>query len=138
MSVLSSRAQRAAECLLRRKWEGGEQKGEGSSCSGPLQQAQSPSCPREAQIGSRRCGELCPHHCQCWQKRKCQGRCRSGPLQCPASTKDAVWDPLKTSGSAAVLIPPGPKVQIHEQGKDGGTEQKVGESETLGRQWFYS
>lgn len=50
------------------------------------------------------------------------------------STKDAVWDPLKTSGSAAVPIPLGSEVQIHERGKDGGTEQKVRESETLRHQ----
>lgn len=54
------------------------------------------------------------------------------------STKDAVWDPLKTSGSAAVPAPPGSEVQIHEQGKDGGTEQEVREGETLRYQWFYS
>lgn len=78
-----SRAQEATKCLLRRKGEGDEQKGEGSSCFGPLQQAQSPSCLSEAQIRSR-CGELCLHRCHCWEEGKCQGRCRSGPPQSSA------------------------------------------------------
>lgn len=53
-----------------------------------------------------------------------------------SSTKDAVWDPLRTSGAAAVPTPPGSEVQIHQQGKDGGTELKVGESEPWGTKGF--
>ena len=90
-----------------------------------MQQAESPSYLREAQEESRRCGLL--SRCglaSSGQERKCARVTGAdpGPRRLPVLRMLwAAWHPLKTSGSAAVLIsPPRPEVQVCEQGKDEG------------------
>lgn len=106
-SCSGSRAQEAAECMLRRKWEGGEQNGEGSSlllwafAAGTV-----PFLPK-AGTDRKQMWSAPPAPLPVLGGEEVPGWVRIRAPTMSSSTKDAVWDPLKTSGSAAVPTPPG-------------------------------